>query len=75
MTTRLPELLAPAGSLEALAAALAAGADAADDPSVCRIPLLRDGLPVTQTLCAFWKKGRPNPYAEVFANILKAQFH
>lgn len=28
MTTRLPELLAPAGSLEALAAALAAGADA-----------------------------------------------
>lgn len=54
---------------------LAAGADAADDPSVCRIPLLRDGLPVTQTLCAFWKKGRPNPYAEVFANILKTQFY
>lgn len=53
---------------------LAAGADAADDASICRIPLLREGRPVTQTLCAFWKKGLPNPYAEAFAAILKGQF-
>lgn len=42
--------------------------------SIVRIPLVRDGEPILRTYCAFWKKTNPNPHAEVFARLLKAQF-
>ena len=50
------------------------GAGGEDDPSIRRIPLLRGRAPVTQTLCAFWKQGRPSPFVEALAAILREQF-
>ena len=40
-----------------------------------RIPLLRDGMPILRTYCAFWKKSGGNSYVEDFARILQEQFN
>lgn len=44
------------------------------DPSVKRIPLLRNGEPVTKKYCAFWKKNNSGYYIEDFADMLKDEF-
>ena len=44
------------------------------DPSVSRIPLVRNGSPIEKSYCAFWKKDNPNFYVEQFATLLKQQF-
>ena len=44
------------------------------DSSVKRIPLLRNGEPVTKTYCAFWKKNNSGYYIEKFAQMLKEEF-
>jgi hypothetical protein len=44
------------------------------DTSVTRIPLVRNGEPVTKTYCAFWKKENSGYYIEEFADILSNVF-
>lgn len=44
------------------------------DPAVRRIPLTRNGEPVTKTYCAFWKKDNSGFYIEDFADLLKENF-
>lgn len=44
------------------------------DLSVKRIPLVRNGEPVTKTYCAFWKKDNSGYYIEEFAKMLKEEF-
>lgn len=44
------------------------------DPAVRRIPLTRNGEPVTKTYCAFWKKDNSGFYIEDFADLLKDNF-
>ena len=44
------------------------------DSAVRRIPLTRNGEPVTKTYCAFWKKDNSGFYIEDFADILKDNF-
>jgi DNA-binding transcriptional LysR family regulator len=44
------------------------------DTSVTRIPLVRNGEPVTKTYCAFWKKENSGYYIEEFADILSTVF-
>lgn len=45
------------------------------DSAVKRIPLVRNGDPVTKTYCAFWKKDNSGYYIEEFAKILKSEFN
>lgn len=44
------------------------------DPSVKRIPLVRNGEPVAKTYCAFWKKDNSGYYIEEFSDMLKDEF-
>lgn len=44
------------------------------DFSVKRIPLVRNGEPVTKTYCAFWKKDNSGYYIEEFTELLKEAF-
>lgn len=44
------------------------------DSAVKRIPLLRNGEPVTKNYCVFWKKDNSGYYIEEFAEMLKAEF-
>lgn len=44
------------------------------DSAVKRIPLTRNGAPVTKTYCAFWKKDNSGFYIEDFADMLKKAF-
>lgn len=44
------------------------------DSAVARIPLVRNGDPITKTYCAFWKKDNSGFYIEEFANMLKEEF-
>lgn len=44
------------------------------DSTVKRIPLVRNGEPVTKTYCAFWKKDNSGYYIEEFAKMLKEEF-
>lgn len=44
------------------------------DTSVKRIPLTRNGEPVTKTYCAFWRKDNSGYYIEDFADMLKSAF-
>lgn len=44
------------------------------DSAVRRIPLTRNGEPVTKTYCAFWKKDNSGFYIEDFADLLKDNF-
>ncbi len=44
------------------------------DTTIARIPLVRQGSPVTKTYCAFWRKDNSGYYIEDFAEILKAMF-
>lgn len=44
------------------------------DSAVKRIPLVRNGVPVTKTYCGFWKKDNSGYYIEAFAEMLKAEF-
>jgi DNA-binding transcriptional LysR family regulator len=39
-----------------------------------RVPLYRDGAPVTRRYCAFWKKDNSGYYVEEFADMLLEQF-
>jgi hypothetical protein len=39
-----------------------------------RVPLYRDGVPVTRNYCAFWKKDNSGYYVEEFADMLLEQF-
>lgn len=39
-----------------------------------RIPLVRDGEPITRNYCAFWKKDNSGYYVETFAQMLKQQY-
>ena len=39
-----------------------------------RIPLLRNGKPITRNYCAFWKADSTNQHIEAFAKLLKAEF-
>lgn len=40
-------------------------------PSTKRIPVEKDGQPITRKYCGFWKKDGQNYYIEEFANLLK----
>ena len=42
--------------------------------TIRRIPLLRDGKPISRNYCAFWKANNPNQHIADFAEVLKAQF-
>ena len=42
--------------------------------TTARIPLRRGKQPITRHYCAFWKTDNPSPYAEEFAELLKAEF-
>lgn len=44
------------------------------DSAVRRIPLTRNGEPVTKTYCVFWKKDNSGYYIEEFARMLKSEF-
>lgn len=44
------------------------------DSAVKRIPLTRNGEPVSKTYCAFWRKENSGYYIEDFADILKEEF-
>ena len=44
------------------------------DSAVKRIPLVRNGEPVTKTYCVFWKKDNSGYYIEEFSQMLKAEF-
>ena len=44
------------------------------DTAVSRIPLLRNGTPITKTYCAFWRTDNSGFYIEEFAQMLKEQF-
>lgn len=44
------------------------------DTSIRRIPLTRNGQPVTKTYCAFWRKDNSGYYIEDFAELLKSVF-
>ena len=44
------------------------------DSAVRRIPLTRNGEPVTKTYCAFWKKDNSGFYVEDFAEMLQTEF-
>lgn len=44
------------------------------DTAVKRLPLTRNGEPVTKTYCAFWKKGNSGFYIEEFAEMLEDAF-
>lgn len=44
------------------------------DSTIKRIPLIRNGEPVTKCYCAFWKKDDSGYYIEEFADILKEEF-
>lgn len=44
------------------------------DSGVKRIPLVRNGEPVTKTYCAFWRKDNSGYYIEEFSDILKEEF-
>lgn len=44
------------------------------DSAVKRIPLTRNGDPVSKTYCAFWKKDNSGYYIENFADMLKNEF-
>lgn len=44
------------------------------DSAVKRIPLTRNGEPVTKTYCAFWKKDNSGFYVEDFAEMLQEEF-
>ena len=44
------------------------------DSAVKRIPLVRNGEPVTKTYCVFWKKSNSGYYIEEFAQMLKEMF-
>ena len=44
------------------------------DTAVRRIPLVRGGVPVTKTYCAFWKTDNSGYYIEEFARLLRAAF-
>lgn len=44
------------------------------DSAVKRIPLLRNGEPITKNYCVFWKKDNSGYYIEEFAEMLKAEF-
>lgn len=45
-----------------------------DDTTVKRIPLTRNGQPVTKNYCGFWRKDNSGYYVEEFAEILKSCF-
>ena len=42
--------------------------------TIARMPLCRNGKPICQNYCAFWKVDNAGYYIEEFAEILKAQF-
>ena len=42
--------------------------------TVARLPLCRNGKPISRNYCAFWKVDNSGYYVEEFAEILKAQF-
>jgi DNA-binding transcriptional LysR family regulator len=44
------------------------------DTIVTRIPLVRNGQPITKAYCAFWRKENSGYYIEEFADILKKCF-
>ena len=44
------------------------------DTSVHRLPLTRNGEPVTKMYCAFWKKENASPYLATFAAMLEEEF-
>lgn len=44
------------------------------DSSVSCLPLLRNGVSITKSYCAFWRRENTNPYIEKFAELLKKQF-
>lgn len=44
------------------------------DSSVSCLPLLRNGVSITKSYCAFWRRENANPYIEKFAELLKKQF-
>ena len=44
------------------------------DTSVNRIPLVRNGQPITKNYCAFWRKDNSGFYMEEFAELLKSCF-
>lgn len=44
------------------------------DPTVSRVPLVRNGEFVKKTYCAFWKKTNSDKYIKVFADILHSYF-
>ncbi len=50
------------------------GGQVSSDPSVTRIPLVRNRIPVKKTYCAFWKKDNSGYYIEEFAEILRSCF-
>ena len=44
------------------------------DSSISCLPLLRNGVSITKSYCAFWRRENANPYIEKFAELLKKQF-
>ena len=44
------------------------------DSAVKRIPLMRNGEPVTKAYCAFWRKDNSGYYIEEFFDMLKTEF-
>ncbi len=40
-------------------------------PTIKRIPVEKEGLPITRKYCAFWKKTETSYYIEEFADLLK----
>lgn len=50
------------------------GAQEPLNSAVTRIPLVRNGEPITKTYCAFWRRDNSGFYIEAFADMLKAEF-
>jgi DNA-binding transcriptional LysR family regulator len=44
------------------------------DKAITRIPLMKNGSPVTRKYCIFWKKANRNPLINDFADMLDKQF-
>lgn len=65
------ELTAPTGKP---VGAVSGEQKCASDSAVKRIPLTRNGEPITKTYYAFWKKDNSGYYIEDFADILSREF-
>ena len=50
------------------------GEQESSNPSVKRVPLVRNQSPVTKNYCAFWRKDNSGYYMEEFAQILRKCF-